>query len=186
MADLGLSFQPFHVSYKHYGNGVTTCWLKRVWEKVDCYGFVLTVNNIVSIYPREGDDWLTARFIATGYKGEELLTLNRVRKHQQALFLLDVLGASGGSVDKQYLQQRQIGEWWSSMMFPCKEVTELEMGFWCRAIAQVVSRGPAQASLGRLKSGGHKIWKWQVQESKGHLYHQRKNCIIVYKHIWRG
>jgi hypothetical protein len=100
VADLGLSFQPFCVSYKHYGNWVTTCWLKRVWEKVDCYGFVLTVNNLVSIFPREGGDWLMARFIATGYKGEELLTLNRVRKHQQALFLSDVLGAGGGSVDK--------------------------------------------------------------------------------------
>jgi hypothetical protein len=100
VADLGLSFLPFRVSYKHYGNWVTTCWLKRVWEKVNCYGFVLTVNNLASIFPREGDDWLMAWFIATGYKGEELLTLNRVQKHQQALFLLDVLGESGGSVDK--------------------------------------------------------------------------------------
>ncbi len=100
VADLGLSFQPFHVSYEHYGNWVTHCWLKRVWEKVDCYGFVLMVNNLVSIFPQEGDDRLMARFIAAGYKGEELLTLNRVQKHQQALFLSDVLGASGGSVDK--------------------------------------------------------------------------------------
>jgi hypothetical protein len=186
VVDLGLSFQPFRVSYKHYGNWVTTCWLKRVWEKVDCYGFVLTVNNLVSIFLREGDDWLTAWFIAAGYKGEELLTLNRVHKHQQALFLSDILGASGGSVDKQYLQRRQIEEWWSSMTFPRKEVMESEMGFWCRAIAQVVSHGPAQASLGRLKSGGHKVWEWQVQESEGRLYPQRKNRITVYKHIWRG
>ncbi len=121
-----------------------------------------------------------------GYKGEELLTLNRVWKHQQALFLLDILGASGGSVDKQYLQRRGIGEWWSSMVFLCKEVMESEMGFWCRAIAQVVLRGPAQASLGRLKSGGHKVWEWRVQESKGRLDRQRKNPITVYKLIWRG
>ncbi len=140
----------------------------------------------MSIFPREGDDWFMAQFIAVGYEGEELLTLNRVQKHQQALFLLDVLGVSSGSVDKRYLQRRQIGEWWSSMTFPHKEVTELEMGFWCRAIAQVVLRGPAQASLGRLKSGGHKVWEWQVQESKGRLYCQRKNSITVYKHIWHG
>ncbi len=35
VVDLGLSFQPFCVSYNHYGNWVTTCWLKQVWEKVD-------------------------------------------------------------------------------------------------------------------------------------------------------
>jgi hypothetical protein len=100
VADLGLSFQPYCISYKHYGEWVTTCWLKRVWEKVDCYGFVLTVHNLLSTFPREGDDWLMARFIAAGYKGKDLVTLNRVKKHQQVLFLSDILGASGGSWDK--------------------------------------------------------------------------------------
>jgi hypothetical protein len=28
VVDLGPSFQPFRVSYKHYGDWVTTCWLK--------------------------------------------------------------------------------------------------------------------------------------------------------------
>ncbi len=186
VADLGLSFQPFRVSYKHYGEWVTTCWLKRVWEKVDCYGFVLTVHNLSSTFPWEGKDWLMARFITAGYKGNDLLTLNRVRKHQQVLFLSDILGASGGSLDKRYLQKRQIGDHWSSMKFPCEEVTESEMIFWRRAIAQVVACGHAQSSLGRLKTGGHTGWEWHVQESKGRLYRQRKNHVIVYRHIWRG
>jgi hypothetical protein len=107
---LRLSFQPFCVSYKHYGYWVTTCWLKQVWEKVDCYGFVLTVHNLSLSFPREGDDWLMAQFIAAGYEGEELRTLNRVRKHQQVLFLSDILGASGGLLDKWYLEMRRVGE----------------------------------------------------------------------------
>jgi hypothetical protein len=77
---------------------------------MDRYGFVLTVHNLLLSFPREGDDWLMARFIATGYKREDLLTLNRVRKHQQVLFLSDILGASGGSLDKRYLEERRIGE----------------------------------------------------------------------------
>jgi hypothetical protein len=65
------------------------------------------VHNLLLSFPREGDNWLMARFIAAGYKGEDLLTLNRVRKqHQQVLFLSDILGASGGSLDKQYLEVR--------------------------------------------------------------------------------
>jgi hypothetical protein len=76
VVDLGLSFQPFHILYKHYGDWVTTCWLKRVWENVDRYGFVLTVHNLLSSFLREGDDWLMSRFIAAGYKGEDLQTLN--------------------------------------------------------------------------------------------------------------
>jgi hypothetical protein len=78
VVDLGLSFQPFCASYNHYGNWVTTCWLKQVWEKVDRYGLVLTVRNLLLSFPREGDDWLMTQFITAGYKGEDLLTLNRV------------------------------------------------------------------------------------------------------------
>jgi hypothetical protein len=58
VVDLGLSFQPFQVSYEHFGDWVTTSWLKRVWEKVSFFGFTLSVNNLLACYPREGDDWL--------------------------------------------------------------------------------------------------------------------------------
>jgi hypothetical protein len=50
----------------------------------------------------------------------------------------------------------------------------------------VVARGPAQASLGRLKTGGHKLWEWRVQENKSCLYHQEPNQVVVYKHVRRG
>jgi hypothetical protein len=58
VVDLGLSFQPFQVSYAHFGDWVTTSWLKRVWEKVSVFGFTINVNNFLTGYPREGDDWL--------------------------------------------------------------------------------------------------------------------------------
>ncbi len=92
VVDLGLSFQPIQVSYELFGDWVTTSWLKRVWEKVYSFGFTLSVNNLPMRYPREGDDWLMSRFIARGYAEEELVNLNRVRKHKQVLFLSDILG----------------------------------------------------------------------------------------------
>ena len=111
-------------------------------------------------YPWEGDDWLMARFIATRYTVEELRILNRVRKHQQILFLLDILGAGGGWVDKGYLTKRLPWERWSLMKFPQEVVNEAEMGLWCCAIAQVVTHGQAQVSLGVFKVDGHKLWEW--------------------------
>jgi hypothetical protein len=160
------------VSYEQYGEWVTTCWLKRVWEKVDHYGFDLSVHNLSVTFPQEGDDWLMAQFIAVGCSEKELQSLNRVRKHQQVLFLSNILEACGGTADKRYLQKRRGGELWSSMKFPCKDVTETKMGLWCRAIAQVVAYGPAQTSLGKLttEGEGHKVWEWQVQESNGCLF----------------
>ncbi len=51
VVDLGLSFQPFQVSYEHFGDWVTTSWLKRVWKKVSFFGFTLSVNNLLACYP---------------------------------------------------------------------------------------------------------------------------------------
>jgi hypothetical protein len=56
VVDLGLSFQPFQVSYEHFGDWVTMSWLKRVWEKVSFFGFFLSVCNLPACYPRECDD----------------------------------------------------------------------------------------------------------------------------------
>ena len=113
--DLGLSFQLFQVSYIHFGKWVTTSWLKRIWEKFHFYGFSIHVHNLTTEFPRHGDDWLMSRFIARGNTTNELAILNRVQKHQQVLFLSDILGASGGSLDKRYLQKQQPDERWSTM-----------------------------------------------------------------------
>jgi hypothetical protein len=113
-----------------------------------------------------------ARFIAVGYSKKGIQSHNRVQKYQQVLFLSNILGASGGMPDMQYLQKQRGGELWSSMKFPRKDVTETEMGLWRRAIAQVVAYGPAQTGLGKLttKGEGHKVWEWRVQESNGRLF----------------
>ncbi len=84
---------------------MTTSWLKRVREKVDHYGFVLLVHKLMVTFPWKGADWLMAQFIAVGCSEKELQSLNRVQKHQQVLFLSNILGASSGTADKQYLQK---------------------------------------------------------------------------------
>ena len=71
-----------------------------------------------------------SQFIARGYTANQLAILNRVRQHQQVLFLSDVLGAGGGSVDKCYLQKCRAGERLSLMKFTRKEVTVPEMELW--------------------------------------------------------
>ena len=49
---------------------------------------------------------MMTRFIGLGHRDDDLLILNRARKHQQVLFLSDILGAGGELLDKQYLQKR--------------------------------------------------------------------------------
>ena len=167
LVELGMSFQPFLLSYANFGHMVTTSWLKRVWEKLDRFKFLVTVHNLQSLFPQDGDDWLMARFIGLGYGVEDLLILNRVRKHQQVLFLSDILGAGGKSLDKQYFQKRWDANRWSTMRFPWEMVTEVEMHLWRTAITQVVATGPARNRLGTFVAEGHKIWDWRIQEEAG-------------------
>jgi hypothetical protein len=103
-----------------------------------------------------------ARLIVVGYRCDDLLMLNRVRKHQQVLFLSDILGAGGESLDKQYLQERWETDCWSTMKFPWEIVTEVEMQLWRTAIMQVVAAGPACNRLGAFIEEGHKIWDWSI------------------------
>jgi hypothetical protein len=134
LVELGMSFQPLQLSYTNFGNMVTTSWLKCVWKKLDRFKFAVMVHNLRSVSPWEGDDWLMARLIAIGYRSDDLQTLNRVRKHQKVLYLSDILGAGGESLDKRYLQKRRGTERWSTMKFPWEVDTEVEMHLWCTAI----------------------------------------------------
>jgi hypothetical protein len=103
-----------------------------------------------------------AKLIAIGYRGNDLQTVNRVWKHHQVLFLSNILGAGGKSLDKCYLQKRWGTERWSTMKFPCEVVTEVEMHLWRMAITQVVAAGPARNRLGTFNEEGHKIWNWRI------------------------
>ena len=110
---------------------ITTSWLNRVCEKLDRFKFAMTVHNLRAVFPQEGDNWLMARLIVVGYRDNDLWTLNRVRKHQQVLFLSSILGAGGESLDKCYLQKRWEKDCWSTMKLSWEIVTELEMHLWC-------------------------------------------------------
>jgi hypothetical protein len=94
-------------------------------ENFDRFKLTVMVHNLHSVFLflQDGDDWLMARFIGVGYRDNDLLTLNRVRKHQQVLCLSDILGAGGEFPDKQYLQKQRDTDRWSTMRFPREIVT---------------------------------------------------------------
>jgi hypothetical protein len=122
----------------------------------------VTVHNLHLMHPQEGDDWLMARLIVVGYRDDDQRALNRVRKHQQVLFLSDILGAGDELLDKQYLHKQWETDHWSMMKFPEEIVTEVEMQLWRTAIIQVVAAGPARNRLGAFIEDGHKIWDWRI------------------------
>ncbi len=142
LIELGMSFQALQLSYNEFEDMVATSWLKWVWERLDRFKFAVMVHNLRSVFPWEDNNWLMARFIAIGYKGNDLRTLNRVRKHQHVLFMSeDILGAGGKSLDKCYLQKQRGTHCWSTIKFSWDVVIEVEMHPCCMAVMQVVAAG---------------------------------------------
>jgi hypothetical protein len=53
---------------------------------------------------------------------EELVKINRVRFHQQVLFVSDILDAGGKRLNKKYPKQRQDNELCSTLIFPSRSL----------------------------------------------------------------
>ena len=70
--------------------------------------FEITVEvcNIPLLQPRKSDKLMMIELKCKGQSTEDLRRLNRVWVHQQILFLSDVLGAPGKSLDTKYLKPR--------------------------------------------------------------------------------
>ena len=108
--ELGLSTQPFAEDYDACQHWVTHSWLKSVWEKAAKLEIDIQLAQIPLQFPRERDSWIMAEFIRMDYDTQSLCRLNRVRLHQQVIFLSDVMDASGRAIESKYLEERPWNE----------------------------------------------------------------------------
>ena len=53
--------------------------------------------------PQENNECIMEKLVREGLRGKQLINLNRVRKHQEALFLSDIVTANGRQLDPIYL-----------------------------------------------------------------------------------
>ncbi len=176
--ECGISTQILSEPYAQYGKWVTHCWLKTLWEKVDRFHFHVELRKLALEIPRENDGWIMRAFIDLGFTEEELLGLNRVRCHQQVIFIF--FDASGQALDKQYLKQRQTGEMWSTLLFPLEKLSEKDFRPWKSTLDLVTPRGRPAQRMGRFVKKGHKIWEWRYDPGRLRLYHLRGAIMDVY------
>jgi hypothetical protein len=110
--------------------------------------------------PRERDSWLMQEFGQLNYNSDKLQCLNRVRMHQQVLYLSDVMDASGRAIERKYLQPRPMEETWSDLVFPMEKLAPRDCRIWKDAIPQICAP-VGRLHLGRYVQQGHKIWEWR-------------------------
>ena len=155
--EMWISRQPLQASYKRYGSWIMDGWFKILWEKVDMFGITVEVCNIPILEPRKRDKWMVMELERKGHSAEDLLRFNRERVHQQVLFLSDVLGASGKSLDRKYQKQRGVGEQWSTFRFPREKPPRKDFRLWKQEIAQLIPADGIMDKLRNFKAPPHKI-----------------------------
>jgi hypothetical protein len=141
ITEVGTSLQPLSTPFYRCKGWDTHCWLKLLWEKVYIFLVCIEILELPLKFPREWDNWLMAAFKNADYNGKALVCLNRVQCYQQAIFILDVLDASGKAIDRKYLTRRQKGESWSTLIFPQEKPPDEDFKLWENALLCIASRG---------------------------------------------
>ena len=121
-------------------------------------------------------------FVKAIFDKDSLRYLNRVRVHQQVLFLSCVLRASGKILDRKYPGERKPGEIWSRLKFPKEKPPKKDFLLWEVALRQVVPAGGIQDWLDRVLHLDYKVWDWRWDLKGQHLLHLRGDkmdeCVV--------
>jgi hypothetical protein len=156
--EAGVSSQILSMDYGRYSGWVSPCWLKSVWEKISMFSLRVEIRDLPLRPPRANDEWFMLCLEKAGYTKEELTRLNRVRCHQQVVFLSDIFGLNGRSIDRKYMTRRPEGEKWSTLIFPKERPATRDFTLWRMALEDVAPRGVPRHRLGPQVGPGHKIW----------------------------
>ena len=142
---------------------------------------VIDINDNFLKIPRKVDKWIMQMFVRAGFNKEDLLRLNRVRVHQQVLFMSCVLGASGKYLDKKYMTKRNPEEKLSTLRFPKEKPPNKDFQLWRMALRQIVRAGGIPDRIGRLTHKGYKIWNWRWDLEGKRLIHFKGEVMDVYR-----
>ena len=116
------------------------------------------------------------QFQALGFSCTDLSHLNRVRLHQQVLFVSDIMDAGGKAIDRAYNEKREEGERWSSLLFPIERPRSSDFRLWRAALQQLrLGSGHSRPRLGEFLSAGHKIWRWRFDMETNQVFHLGKD-----------
>jgi hypothetical protein len=156
--EAGVSTQVLSRDYARYSGWVSHCWLKSVWKKVSLFNLTVEIRDLPLRFPCANDEWLMLILKETGYLREELVRLNRVRCHQQAIFYSDIFDSRGRSLDRRYRTRRPEGETWFSLIFPVERPPARDFQLWRLALEDIAPRGVPRRWLGSHVGAGHKVW----------------------------
>ncbi len=156
--------------YEQYGCLVTHSWMKMLWERLSRFDVIVTIGDNNLQFPWENDKFIMRVLIEKGYSGETLRRLNRVRVLQQALFMSDILTASGCKIDTEAMTRRCNGELRSSLRWPNEQPTDSDFVLWKTALQSICPAKCRANKVGKFIAETHRQWNWSWDESTSTLH----------------
>ena len=166
--ELGLEGNIFTRPYNKLQGLGTHSWFKVLWEYCNYHQVKLRFDERWHIpLTRVGDRALMELFLSQGWSINELITLNRVRKHLRLHSLADILMADGKTVDKEKVMTETQGV--STRTFSWEEPMKSDFTVWRQAIRSITSTALVYPTpLGVFTSTPHRPYRYMAS-----LYPQR-------------
>jgi len=132
--ELGITGQLFNAPVD-LAPGITDSWIKATWLDMATHNIHITADLPDFQVPREGDTEIMRVFLCSGFRKDEIASLNRCRMYSRVIFTSDICTGAGDQVDSRALQGQICSknyEWykWPRTGTP----TPGEWALWNRAI----------------------------------------------------
>ena len=101
--ELGVSNNPSHHNFLIWGELATDSWIKSLWEKIHAFHVNISMDCKNIEGPLASEVCLMHRLVADGIRVNQLVSFNRVCKHQEVIFLSCIDSANGKSIDRDFL-----------------------------------------------------------------------------------
>ena len=75
-----------------------------MWERIQKFDLSVEIDYKTLKMPREKDECIMERLVRESFHGADLVSINRARKQQEALFMSNIATADGRKTDKTYLR----------------------------------------------------------------------------------
>ena len=85
--ELGVAGCPFKYDFDIWGELATDSWVKSLWERIQHFKIDIEMEYPTLKPPREYDECIMEKLVKQGVRGSELVSINRVRKHQESIYL---------------------------------------------------------------------------------------------------
>ena len=186
--ELGVPDCPLLYDFTVWGDLATECWVKSIWEKIHTLNIEVKIVYPTMKKPRERDKCIMQALLDANIDSTTWIACNKVRIHQEAMWLSCIADASGNGVETTYLQswrespEIEWGKRRSKLEFGRGWPTEDEWTKWNQAwrTYSLSARARFPLPLGKQINPSPRVWRVFFYENEDSVEILTDTAVQVY------